>query len=119
MIGYVASDLVWASRIKAEADAKGLSSRRVTSVDRLREVLLTDAEALILIDLESEDADVIIDALRGAGAIEGAASARTVAWGPHVMTDRLQEAKDRGVDVVLPRGAFAARLPTLLGESAG
>jgi CheY-like chemotaxis protein len=37
-----------------------------------------------------------------------------IAYGPHVQTVRLQEARDAGCDDVLPRSKFAAALPGIL-----
>lgn len=119
MIAFVASDLIWASRIKATADAVGLPAKRVFNPQGLADLLTAGPVSLVLLDLESEDAPALITALRGPEASEQARRIPTVAWAPHVLVDRIQSAKDAGIDQVLPRGAFASKLESILTGVAG
>lgn len=112
---YVASDLVWSSRIKATADACGLGSKRVYGIEGVGEVLGSmEGPVLVLVDLEAEGSEDVIAGLRGEGAVAGADRARVVAWGPHVMEDRLEWARGAGVEMVLARGAFGTKLEGLM-----
>jgi len=119
MIAFVASDLVWASRIKATAEAVGISAKRLFNPGGLTDLVATDEVRLVLIDLESEDAAALIEALRGPAASDAVRQIRTIAWAPHVLVDEMRAAKDAGIDRVLPRGAFASKLESILTDLAG
>jgi len=117
MIAYTASDLLWSSRIKATADALGVPARRITNPGDLDALIEAGEIRLMLVDLEAEDAQVIISAFRGPNASEPAEHIPTVAWAPHVLVDDLEFARRAGIDRVLTRGAFAANIETILGET--
>ncbi len=115
MILYFAADLLWASRIKATADALGLPARPVRTLEML-EARLADTEPVALLaDLDKpETALVLINRLRAPSASERDRAIRIVAWGPHVAKDVLQSARDHGADEVLTRGAFDHNLQDIL-----
>ena len=133
MIAYLASDLLWASKIKATADALGLPCRPVRSIEML-EARLADSEVrALVVDLDAP-ADTVLAMIRrvkrathptGSGAPSptpnglSTAPIHVLAFGPHVNRDRLQAARDAGADDVLPRGAFAAHLEDILLRLAG
>lgn len=119
MIAFVASDLIWASRIKATADAAGVPAKRVFNPAGLADLIETGAVRLILIDLESEDAEAVIGAIRGPAASERARATPALAWAPHVLVDRMEAARAAGVERVVPRGAFSTRLESIVAEAAG
>ncbi len=114
MIVYLASDLIWATRIKATAEGIGIAARPVRTVEMLRARLAdSDVRALIL-DLEAgETAIQMLSELRGD---ERTANVRVVAFGPHVNVEMLEKARSGGADRVMTRGAFDARLVELLKE---
>lgn len=114
MIGFIASDLIWSSRIKATADAVGLKSKRLFNPDGLAALIAAGPVELVLVDLESEDRDALIGALRGPDATPEARSIPTLAWGPHVLVEQIQAARDAGIDAVVTRGAFSNRLESIL-----
>ncbi len=116
MIAYAASDLIWSSRIKSTADALGLPARRISNPGGLEALLDTGQVRLVLVDLEAEDAQAIISAMRGPDACESARKTPTLAWAPHVLVDDLENARRAGIDRVLTRGAFAANLETILAQ---
>jgi CheY-like chemotaxis protein len=119
MILYLAADLIWASRIKATAEALGIAARPVRSLEMLEARLADSPVTAILLDLEKpEEALVCIARLKGNQASTGERAVRVVAWGPHVAADLLQQARMAGADAVLTRGAFDHRLPELLKELA-
>jgi CheY-like chemotaxis protein len=117
MIAYTASDLLWSSRIKSTADALGVQARRISKPDDLEALLDAGQVRLVLVDLEAEDAQAMISALRGPDASESARKTPTLAWAPHVLVDDLENARRAGIDRVLTRGAFAANLETILAET--
>lgn len=110
MILYFAADLLWASRIKATADALGLAARPVRTTDMLEARLADSAPAALVVDLDKPDVAL---------ALIAAAAGRTpklkiVAWGPHVEKVTLQQARNAGADEVLTRGAFDHNLEEIL-----
>lgn len=116
MILYLASDLLWASRIKATADAVGVPARPVRNLEML-EARLTDSPVkALLLDLEAPEAALaMLGRLRGPST--GAErSVYTLAFGPHVATELFAKAKAAGADAVVPRGAVANRLEVILKE---
>lgn len=125
MILYAAADLIWASKIKATADAMGLAARPVRTMEML-EARLADTPEIkaLLVDLDKgqEGLDLIArlrDAAKGAGPRERAI--RVLAWGPHVAKDLLQAARDAGANDIMTRGSFDAHMEetllTLTGRS--
>lgn len=132
MIAYLASDLLWASKIKGAADAMGLPCRPVRTMEMLEARLLDSDVRGLVIDLEAPEETalaMIRRAKRARAPITGSEQAppnllglqeiRVVAFGPHVERDRLQAARDAGADDVMPRGAFAAHLEDVLLRLAG
>jgi hypothetical protein len=132
MIAYLASDLLWASKIKGAADALGLPCRPVRTMEML-EARLGDSDVRgLVVDLEA-NAEIALAMIRRAKAgpapitsnsaeppnLLGSAAVRVVAFGPHVERERLQAARDAGADDVMPRGAFAAHLEDVLLRLAG
>lgn len=139
MLLYIASDLNWAVRIKSTAEALGVPARPVRSLDMLRERLADSPVRALIADLESPD--LALEAIAHLAAINRARSEkrddraahqppgapapdrmandpprpiRILAFGPHIHTALLQQARDRGAHDVLPRGAFANNLPDIL-----
>jgi CheY-like chemotaxis protein len=117
MLLYAAADLIWATRIKATAEDLGISARPVRSLEMLQ-ARLADAPSDspvrgFVADLESPVALELITYLRAPGPGQPN-PVRIVAYGPHIATDRLQQAKAAGADQVLPRGAFDRQLPEIL-----
>lgn len=113
MILYLAADLLWASKIKGVADALGLPARPVRTLDMLHARLADSPVSALLLDLDKPD-----EALAMLAAIASrpapAAKIRTIAFGPHVAKDLLQQARNAGADQVLTRGAFDHNLPDIL-----
>lgn len=105
MILYRASDLIWASRIRATAEAVGVRVRPA-SVAALAE----ETPTALLVDLESgnEAMDVIAEVKRNHP------GCRIIAFGPHVREDLFEMARRAGADEALPRGAFDHRLAEIL-----
>lgn len=118
MIAYLASDLLWGTRIKSTAEALGIAARPVRDLGML-EARLADSEVRgLVVDLEAplETALALIERAAREPLHAGGGSIRIVAFGPHVAVDALEGAKRAGAGVVMARGAFAARLPEILGE---
>lgn len=115
MILYTAADLLWATKIKSTADALGVPCRPVRNIDMLEARLAEGGVRAVLLDLEAEEVTMAVLArLTDAEAEPSGAGVRTLAWGPHVATDRFEAARVAGCDEVMPRGAFSHALPDLL-----
>lgn len=110
MILYAAADLLWATRIKATADALGVPCRPARNAEMLRARLADSSVRALIVDLEAEAGLDLIALARA----EGGPGVRIVAFGPHVQKARLQAAREAGADEVLTRGAFDHALPDLL-----
>lgn len=137
MILYSAADLIWATRIKSAADALGLPCRPARDVGMFEARLADSDVRALIVDLDAPDQGLSLALIRRAveenhrrtsenpspraspdtpGGAHGKTSApiRILAFGPHVATDLLKDARDAGAHDVLPRGAFAANLDDIL-----
>ncbi len=129
MVLYVASDLLWSTRIKSAADALGIPSRPARTLEALRARLLDSPVRALIVDLEAEGAIDLIIAARAAdntGETPDSPSSQPseprapaprlhiLAFGPHVATALFEQARKAGADEVIARGAFDRRLPDLL-----
>jgi len=124
MILYLAADLLWATKIKGCADLLGLPCRPVRSLDmldaRLAEQTPEAPVSAVLLDLEKPDeALAMIARLRGPGASDEERRITLLAFGPHVLTDLFQRARDAGADRVLARGALDRTMSDVLRSLAG
>jgi len=108
-------NLIDVSRITGTAMSLGIAVDTASDVTKMRSLLETGGYGFCLIDLalpQIRIADVL-------AAIPETASLRTIAFGPHVQTARLDEARTAGCDQVLPRSRFFAMLPDILISGAG
>jgi hypothetical protein len=125
VILYAAADLIWATKIKATAEALGLAARPVRTLEMLHARLADCPEARsLMVDLDKgEEGLALIAALRAHEAANQAAGQgrrlRVLAWGPHVAKDLLQAARDAGADDVLTRGALEHNMEEVLVKLAG
>lgn len=131
MILYLAADLLWASKIKATADALGLACRPVRNMEMLEARLADSPVRALIVDLDvAETALAMIGRVKGRGfgdqasgigndSMPGASALiRVLAFGPHVEKNTLQAARDAGADDVLTRGAFDHHLDQVLTKLA-
>jgi hypothetical protein len=129
VILYAAADLIWATKIKATAEALGLAARPVRTLEMLHARLADCPEAKsLMVDLDKgEEGLALIAALRAHEAAHQATGQatgqgrrlRVLAWGPHVAKDLLQAARDAGADDVLTRGALEHNMEEVLVKLAG
>lgn len=109
MLLYLASDLMWATRIKALADDLKIPARPVRNIEMLDARLADSQVQALIVDLESEVAIPLIQHLRAAKP-----SIPITCFAPHVKKDVMQAARDAGAHQVMPRGAFDANMATIL-----
>ena len=93
----------------------GMTVETASGVPQMRSQLQTGDYGFCLIDLAMPQVR-IADVL---AAIPEEKPLRTIAFGAHVQTARLEEARVAGCDEVLPRSRFFAILPDILTSGAG
>jgi hypothetical protein len=110
----MASDLIWATRIRGTADALGIAARPVRDLAMLEARLADSPVRGLIVDLEA--GPTAIDLIARVRVLQGekAARMRVCAFAPHVETQTMAAAQAAGADEVLPRGSFDRRLPEIL-----
>jgi CheY-like chemotaxis protein len=113
MVLAVVDDLMFTSKIKAAAQQLGVAVTFARSSGAAVTGMRTAAPALVILDLNSPRTDPlgIVAAMKGDPAL---ASIPTVGFVSHVQTDLIDAARAAGVDEVLARSAFTARLAEIL-----
>jgi len=115
MVVYLASDLIWATRIKAAGEDVRVPCRPVRTLEMLEARLADSPVKALIVDLEAGPVALeMVARLRGGAASDGDRAVKIVAFGPHVQRDELDAARAAGADLVLTRGAFDQRLADLL-----
>ena len=111
----VVPDLFFATRIAATAQALGVENTACTAAEAL-EACRREPPDLVILDLHgSGDPAGLARALKADPASGGA---RIVGFYSHVDQETRRTAEAAGVDEVLPRSAFTARLSALLAGNA-
>ena len=101
---FLSGDLMFASRVRAAAEAAGLDFQLSGSLPEGRLIWW-----------------VIVDLATRSGAVEGlmqrceqvCPDAKVLAYGPHVQVGKLEKAKQAGIPVVITRGQFDRSLGSL------
>ena len=109
-IVILCSDLLFLSKITGVADQLDFSYRTAISCKKAAEYLTDEAKQLFLIDLNQPN----LDWEMLASFHHPDSKLASIAFGPHVDTERLEKAKAAGCTQVLPRSIFSAQLPQLL-----
>lgn len=104
------SDMLFLSKITGVANQLGFSFCTALSCKKTLEHLTNKVRQLILIDLNLPNLDWEILA----SIHHPDSNLVSIAFGPHVDTERLEKAKAVGCTQVLPRSIFSAQLPQLL-----
>jgi CheY-like chemotaxis protein len=117
MILAAVDDLMFGSRIKAAAHGVGADVAFVRDAAGAVEKARESRPTLILLDLNARGLDPmgLLALLKSDRDLAGI---RTVGFVSHVQADVIAAARAAGIDEVMARSAFVARLPQLLaGES--
>lgn len=116
MIVYCCSDLLFSTRIRATAESMGIASRPgrdaaalTARLDQVDDGRCNDPVTGVLIDLDVPEALELISHAKA-----HATNVPVVAFGSHVMTDLLQNARTRGADFVMARSMFTNSLMDIL-----
>lgn len=105
----ISPDLLFAGKIHAACDPMGMRVLQETDLERI-ERALEDSVSVVFFDL-----NIALPAISEVLArLPEEHRPLTVAFGPHVNTARLEEARTLGFDRVLPRSRFVQDLPELL-----
>ncbi len=106
----IVSDLIFRSKIESTARAVGAHVDSVASANALADVLAAEPVDLVIVDMALDRA-LALDCIARAAESGGP---RVLAFFSHVETDLADAARQAGAGEILPRSAFAARLPQLL-----
>jgi hypothetical protein len=111
MIVLFSSDLMLISSVGGAATSSG---HRFCSVSSLQDAVqkLTDEHSVLCLDLSARESDP--QAI--AAAVPNEVLQRSMAFGPHVHTAKLEQAKLAGFPRVMSRGQFVSRITQLFGE---
>src|SRR5688572_19759482 len=107
-VAVVAADLIFASRIRAAADAAGVRARFARNDAELIDAA-ADAD-LVIVDLDARWLDPSASIRR----VKQEHGKPVVAFVSHVRTDAIEAARAAGADRVLARSAFVQQLPDIL-----
>lgn len=108
----LANDLMLSSTVGGIVLAEGLTFQNPASVSAAVSLLQSGHEPLVLIDLEVPGLDV--NAL--AKSMTPETLLNSIAYGPHVHTERLDAARRAGIGTVMSRGQFSAQVGRLIKE---
>lgn len=116
----LSADLLFGSRLQADAAAGGHELELVADAAAVRERLTDDnrnAVALLIADLTDErlDGAAVVRGLKADGALSGVA---TLAFYSHVDADARRQAEQAGFDLVVPRSRMAREGAALIARLA-
>lgn len=103
-----ATDLIFTSRIGAEARAAGVPFAIARGIESLT-TRLDQAPRLVIVDLDADDAVAAV-----AAASDHASRPHILAFVSHVRADLAAAARAAGAREVISRSAFVMRLPALM-----
>lgn len=115
MLAYLlCDDLMWMSRVMAEARELGGKIIPARTVDQLIKAVATNGLHCVIIDLSQAqigaDPGPVVEQLKSAGLT------RFVAYGSHIETAQLAAARAAGCHPTLARSKMASELSSLLME---
>jgi CheY-like chemotaxis protein len=107
-------DMIFTSRITGTARAQGITVKPARSTADLLSLVAQQCPTCVILDLANPGLQ-IVDLLEH---LRTTCSPRptVVAYGSHVDTATLRNAREAGCDVVLPRSKFVEDLPRALAE---
>ena len=111
----VSQDLFFSSKITATAESLGFQVDVIANAQTIASKAVDSTYGCVFLDLAMPDlavADFV-------AALPKESRLRVVAFGAHVHTARLDEARNAGCDEVMPRGKFSATLPEILTRYLG
>lgn len=116
MILAVVDDLLFSSKIRATAERAGRSVVFVRSRSDVVPEIRTRKPSLVIFDLDRPSLDAI-SAIAEIKAQPELASLPLIGFVSHVRADIIDAARRAGIDQVLARSAFVAKLPELVAAA--
>ena len=115
-INLLSTDLMFPSRVRAAAAARGLKLDVAMSAAALDDRLAAAPCELLIVDLSAAGADLseLVTQVKAAKHPPGA----ILAVGPHVQEDKLRAAAEAGCDIVLTNGQFHAQMEEVMVQYA-
>jgi DNA-binding NarL/FixJ family response regulator len=113
MVLAVVDDLLFSSKIRAVADRAGQTVAFARSRDAVLPEILAKMPHVVIIDLDRATLDPMAT-IRDIKARPELDAIRVVGFVSHVHADTIEAARDAGIDLVLARSAFVAKLPELV-----
>ncbi len=110
-------DLFFLSKIESVAKALGISVARASNENQLEKLLVGELPKMIILDLNGRGL-APLGAIRRIKADTRLSNIRLIGFLSHVHHELAQEAREAGCDQVMPRSAFSAHLPKILGSVA-
>ena len=107
-------DLLFASKIRGTAEQLNVTVEFAKKAGTLFDLAKAETPDLIILDLNSERLDPV-GLAKDIKADEQLRGVPLVGFLSHVQTDLMRLAQEAGVDKVMPRSAFTARLADILG----
>ena len=116
MVLAIVDDLMFASKIKTAAGQLGLTVSFARSSGAAIAAIRENTPTLVILDLNNPRTDPLgtVAAIKGDPVTMGI---RIVGYASHVQTDVIDAARQAGVDEVMARSAFTARLPDILAAA--
>ena len=113
MVLALVDDLMFSSKIKTAASQLGVTVTFARSSDAALSAMRERSPTLVILDLNNPRTDPLgtVAAMKRNPAT---ASIRTVGYASHVQTDVIDAARQAGVDEVMARSAFTAKLAEIL-----
>ena len=110
-------DLMFTSRITGTARDLGLVVKPARSLEALHALIEQQTPGCIIVDLAHPELHIatFVQDLRSTSS----PMPRVIAYGSHIDTATLRQAREAGCDVVLPRSKFVEDLPRALPEWMG
>jgi CheY-like chemotaxis protein len=115
MILAALDDLMFTSRIRAAARGVGADVRFARTADEAVSLARREKPRLVLLDLNARGLDPM-STLAQLKADPELAAVRVVGFVSHVQKDAIAAARAAGIDEVMARSAFTARLASLLAD---
>lgn len=116
MILAVVDDLLFSSKIRVAAERAGQPVSFVRARDSVVPQVAAVKPSLVIFDLDRESLDPIA-AIREIRARDEARQVRLVAFVRHTSVDRIDAARQAGIDLVLARSAFFSTLADVIAAS--
>ncbi len=110
-IAFLTTDLLFLSRVTSQAQALGIPMRIVRNGEALIQLGSEQPLQLVILDLSTKGWEVVatVSALKASNP-----SPHIVAYGPHVDSQTLANAKNAGCDEVLTKGQFDRTIAEIL-----